>query len=150
MGHLVAEIELPDAPKKPIWPIVVGGWCFITALACSFYVFIYGPQFPQTPLKDKFTFERVMFVNWTTYIIFSEDENKDVQINYIRGSGTNYYNVSIRADVPQGESMWLEEYKEAAWPHRKSARIHIHSLKNIEGAEWKYGRGGSSVNIPIE
>lgn len=49
-------------------------------------------------------------------------------------------------DVPDGEPMWVQTTTEGDW--MSSAEIHVHSVENIDGGNWKRGKHGrGSTNV---
>jgi hypothetical protein len=100
----------------------------------------------DNPKTSRLTPVRVFMHQPGTYSFLAQKPDSKELVAY----GIFYYNCKIIVDVPDGEPMWAEVTEGYANQSENSCIIHIHSLTDINGAEWRSGKNSTSSTIPIE
>lgn len=100
----------------------------------------------QSAKIGKITFDKIMMYSEHAFYILTVKENNRLDIRFIRAYGEKYWDIDIICDVPEGEPMWIEEYKNTNWAScQTSAHIHIRSPKDVQGSQWDAGKHGQGI-----
>jgi hypothetical protein len=90
--------------------------------------------------------EAVYMHNVGSYSVMVRDEHGNLNHNRLCGEA------DVRDDAPPNQSIWVETtgvetcYKCC----HCTATVHIHSLKDIQGAGWNHGKFGSGQTTVVE
>ena len=136
-------------------------------LLCAGLIFCYGCEDKREQEHYKVTHRiknvvRVFMHEPDVYTVYYQKPGSDkIEKEYINSLGTD--KVAIIADVAPDEMMHVEFACEHLVPcenrkgcnkklcvNMKKAKIHIHSVDDINGAGWNHGRHGRGQTVVIE
>lgn len=104
----------------------------------------------QTPLQ-KYKLEnigRIFMADPGSYILMYQDVNETI----VKVVDLRNYKSTLITDVPKDMQMWMEydSYFGKLEQQLYNVKIHIHDVKDVNGAEWHHGKGSHDQLIPIE
>jgi hypothetical protein len=91
---------------------------------------------------------KVMMHEPGSYSLISQENEKPELTPFVFES----YDIHLLADVPEGKPMYAElsEQNGEREKYWKTATIHIHSHRDINGAGWNHGKFGKGTTTEVE
>lgn len=125
----------------------------VLALITLFFAIFACSKEPQKKLERIDNIERVFMHEPSKYTFWiRNDASGEIKIKTVDvGSGGN---VKIFDDVPAGQKMWItilmvdEPYD--GMDFIPTLEIHLHDLKDVQGAGWDHGKLGNGTTEVIE